>query len=326
MKNIVQEVLKPGTITKQNPLLGTDQSKYLYSKSIVTGQDKSVRQNSVQGLYRPNYQQKNMDKRLAGMTVQSMTNDKSPASKTNQERISSSSQHIQNKDPILKSLSQLHTLSLVQGNRSEHHSTTNKHSHNHHEESQFLGQTRNGIKAWIFSGLHSKLQESFKRSLKSHHIGVILAEQTSIGQLFIINEVLREYGSMKYSLTWEVDNGQGFVLELYQEDFNQLKKASHSLIEKLSQYEMNKVQTFKVQSPSPWLSKQLKLMSHVDGAAVIEGINHYTAIYLLDRYLKRKPQHQFSYKIEKSFLLIYGDFEIICQVADDLLQETERIK
>ena len=325
MKSIVQEVLKPANKPKENPLFGSE-TKYIYSKSTVNSKAKTNQKQTIQGIERPNYQQKNIQKRLSGIPV------KAPANKTSHSPItaprSNDSNQQMNKNFVTGSLSKLQTISLVQGNQKVNNSYRNQASSNFSakEQSQYIGATKNGVKAWIFSSLHHQLLEVFQRPLKSNSIGVISCEKSTIGQLFIVNEVLREFSAIKYNITWDKNSNNGFVIELYEENTESLSKAVNTLFQKLSRHSFKSIQSFKVQSPSPWLSKQLNIMTQVEGAAVIEGIDKYSAVHLLDCYLKRSPSVHLSFKIEGNSLLLFGKYDTISKAVDELQIQAEKIK
>ncbi|KAB2331520.1 hypothetical protein F7731_18175 [Cytobacillus depressus] len=319
MKNIVQEVLKPAKKPRENPLFG-EETKYIYSRSTVQPTAKNNEIQTIQGISRPNYQQRNIQKRLAGLPVNPSSHPMNSALNKHVSKNTHTS-----KENIIHSLSKLQTISLVQGKQTVNPEPTATKNINRIEESQLIGQSNNGIKAWIFSSLHAKLRDSFQRSLKSHAIGVITSEQSAIGQLFHINDMLREFPALKYSLTWEKESKDGFVLELYEEDSERLTKAVQTLFQKLSKHSVKQIQTYKVQSPSPWLTKQLNLKTSVDGAAVLEGIDHYSAILLLDCYFKSAPNDHFGYAIEKNYLLLYGNFECISKASEELQIQAARL-
>ncbi|MBS4189440.1 hypothetical protein KHA94_04300 [Bacillus sp. FJAT-49705] len=323
MKNVVKEVLKPTQKPKENPLFGSE-TKFLYTNSIINKTAESKQNQTIQGISRPNYQLKNLQKRLSGISVDSpnQTENHSPKAGFISQSNSQSPRNI-----VEGSLSKLQALSLVQGNNSinTHHQaniTVNRNLFN--EESQFIGQSREGVKAWVFSGLHPNLLTSFQRSLKSNSIGVIVAEKCSVGQLFLLNDILREFSSIKYCLTWDKESKQDFVLELYEDQTEILTKAVKMLFQRLSQNSFKPIQVFKANSPGPWLTKQLGLKTHVDGAAVIEGIDYYSAILLLDRLIKKSPSKNFDYVIEKKYLLLYGNYEIVSQLSEELKNQAER--
>ncbi|MEH7392641.1 hypothetical protein [Bacillus sp. JJ1474] len=324
MKNIVQEVLKPANKPRENPLFNGGNSRFVYSKSTVNDNKQEASKQSIAGINRPNYQQKNIQKRLAGVPANTNKDLINHSSKNEQRNVHTKTG---SSDSITGSISKLQKISLVQGNQPLNKPQKGSYVNNHfNEESKFIGQTRNGIKAWVYSGLSEKLMESFQRPLKSHSVGVISSEQSSIGQLFLVNEILREYSAMKYSLLWEKEKSSGFILELYEEDTAKLIEAVKTLFQKLSHHSYKPLQLFKVHSPSPWLTKQLNLNAHVDGVAVLDGINHYSSILILDRLLKKSPNINFNYTVEKGYLLLYGPFITISEVSAELLKEAERFK
>jgi hypothetical protein len=324
MKSIVSEVLKPTQKPKDNPIFGGE-SRFIYSKSAVNKQSESKQdQAAIPGISRPNYQQKNSQKRLAGIPVPSSVKTDHLQTKPVPVK-NSSSQPVNRK--VHDSLSKLQTISLVQGNHPmkklpHHREMLNKTN----EESQFIGQSRDGVKAWIFSGLHPNLLESFQRSIKSHHIGVVTSDKCTVGQLFLLNEILRVFPSMKYCLTWDRESKQGFVLELYDDHKENLTKAVKTMFQKLSQNSYKSLQMYTAHSPGPWLTKQLGLKTYVEGAAVLEGIDYYSAILLLDKFLKKSPGANFGYAAETNYLLLHGEYAAVTKAAEEMLKKAERMK
>ncbi|MFE8694941.1 hypothetical protein ACFYKT_01065 [Cytobacillus sp. FJAT-53684] len=321
MKSIVQEVMKPSQKSKVNPLFGRETNS-IYSRSTVHTTNDSKDIQTIPGVDRPNYQQKNRKKRLA------VIEEQSPAPKQIEKAIHPAKNVYSppskgfDKSPLAK----LQTMSLVQGN----HSNSNQQVHSaigqgkFNQESQCIGQTKDGVKAWLFSYLHPHLQSAFSRSLKSNAIGVITAEKCTAGQLFLLNEMLREFSTLKYFLTWDKENTQGFVLELYEDNPDRLTKSLKALFQKLSQNVYKQIQVFKTQAPSPWLTKQLDLKTHVDGVAVIEGIDYYSAILYLDRFLKKSNEANFSYVLEKNYLLLHGNYDIVSKVSEELQRQVKK--
>ncbi|KQL19420.1 hypothetical protein [Cytobacillus solani] len=320
MKSIVQEVMKPNQKPKENPLFGSE-TRFLYSKSTV--ENKSPQ--TIPKINRPNYQQKNRQKNLsfikeelADHRAESRSNNESVVKKESLPPVNG-----YDKDPLTR----LQTLSLVQGNQpihqQWHHSPMRKN--NVEEESQLIGQTRDGMKAWIYSSPHPKLLQNFQRSIKSNAIGVITSQKCQPAQLFILNELLREYPSMKYFLLWDKESTQSFVLELYEDNAELLKQGLKVMFQRLSQSSYKQIQVYQAHSPSPWLTKQLDLKTQVEGVAVLEGIEYYTAVFLLDRLLKRSADKNIHYQIETNYLLMYGNYETVKEVSGELLKQAERL-
>jgi hypothetical protein len=324
MKSVVAEVMKPYQKPKENPLFGGG-SGYQETKAPPKTAVKSIQ--GIAGINRPNYQRDKVHKRLAtsGEATTKVVNQTSkldsPPKKVSVSTVS--------KDFVAGPMASLQTMSLVQGNRSVNSyqrtaATSMKKRVN--EESKLIGQTKEGVKAWVFNNLHPNLGTSLQRSLKSDSIGVITAETCSVGQLFLINDLMREFATIKYFLTWDKESKQKFVLELYGQDSESLTKVVKSLFQKLTQKSHKDTHVYKSMSPSPWLTKQLELQSPVNGVAVLAGIDYYTSILLLDRFLKKSGETKFSYMIEKSYLLLHGNYELVSQISEELQKEVDRIR
>ncbi|MBU8878560.1 hypothetical protein BGM26_06100 [Bacillus sp. FJAT-29790] len=317
MKSIVEEVMKPNQKPKENPLFkGGSHSKSFtpLTKAVVKNKQ------TIPGINRPNYQRENMQKRLSLMSIESPNS-------IAEKPITKQTYHSP-KGFAKGSLAMLQTMSLVQGTRSgnNHQAQTTSSNNQTNKASQFIGQTKDGVKAWLFSDFHPSLQDSFQRSLKTTSVGVISSVKCTAGQLFLLNEVLREFSSLKYYLTWDKENKKTFVLELYEHDPEVVSQAVNILFQKLSQNSYKSIQVFKSPSPSPWLIKQLNLKTHVNGIAVLEGIDYYSAVLLLDRHFKTSPNINFAYVLEKNYLLLHGNYKIVSQVSDELQNAAERLK
>ncbi|WP_057764588.1 hypothetical protein [Cytobacillus praedii] len=320
MKSIVQEVLKPNQKPKENPLF-SGETRFAYSKSMAGNKYPQ----SPPNIDRPNYQQKNRQKNLS--FIKEETVEHSESKRSNKEFAAKNESVPSEKDYSKDPLAMLQTLSLVQGKQPTHQQRNHApiRKNNVQEESQLIGQTRDGMKAWLYSNPYSCLLENFQRSIKSNAIGVITSPTCQPGQLFLLNELLREYPTMKYFLTWDKESKQCLVLELYEENVELLKQALKILFKRLSQHSYKQIQVYQAHSPSPWLTKQLDLKTQVDGVAVLEGIEKYSAIFLLDRLLKKSQDKNIHYKIEKNYLLLHGYYEIVKEVSEELLKQAERL-
>lgn len=316
MKSIVQEVMKPNQKPKENPLFGGE-TRFVYSKSSAVNKP----QQTLQEINRPNYQQKNRQKNLSFIKENSAVPKENNVSIVKNEDLSPAKSY--NKDPLAR----LQTLSLVQGNQPIHQQQnySSIRKYNLQEESQLIGRTRDGLKAWLYASPHPTLLHNFQRSIKSNAIGVITSQRCQLGQLFILNELLREHPAMKYCLSWDKDNKQSFVLELYEDNAELLKRALKTFFQRLSQNSFKQIQVYQAHSPSPWLIKQLNLTTQVDGVAVLDGIEYYSALFLLDRYFKKSPDKNINYKIDRNYLLLHGNYEIVKEVSEELLKQAERL-
>lgn len=320
MKTIVQEVMKSKTEkTKENPLISHRGAQYVPAR---TSQQNREQNDMVQKIHRPNYQQKNIEKRLSILGSEQKIKQEMPypLEIKNSKEINERS-HTKNFN--INQLAKLQSLSLVQG----HTSFSNQDgsdTREKNEKSMFIGQTKDGVKAWLFKNLHSSVQNSFQRSIKANSIGVIVSNHCTPGQLFLLNEALRSYPSIKYYMTWEKESKQSFVLELYENDSEIVSKAIKLIFQSLSQNAYKLVKAYKTPSPSPWLIKQLGLKSQVEAVAVVEGLDLYTSILLLDRLLKKSANASFSYTLEKNYLLLYGNYEVISQATEQISKDAER--
>ncbi len=318
MKSIVQEVMKPNQKPKENPLF-SGETRFVYSKSSAVNKP----QQTPQEINRPNYQQKNRQKNLSFIKENSADSRENSRSNVKNENLSPVSAKSDYKDPLAR----LQTLSLVQGNQPIHQQQIHTSIRKKHfqEESQLIGQTRDGLKAWLYSSPHPMLLQNFQRSIKSNAIGVITSRKCQLGQLFIVNELLREHPAMKYCLSWDKNSKESFVLELYEDNAEILRRALKTFFQRLSQNSFKQIQVYQAHSPSPWLTKQLDLTTQVDGVAVVEGIEYYAAMFLLDRFFKKSPEKNIKYKIDRDYLLLHGNYEIIKEVSEELLKQAEHL-
>ncbi|WP_436376389.1 hypothetical protein [Cytobacillus sp. BC1816] len=315
IKSVVEEVMKPYGKSKVNPI------NRVSNQSPPSSQQETKR--TIQGISRPNYQKEKMNKRISvHHAVPVKTGDLHPNLSRQTDSLASP------KASAKEKIAQLQTLSLVQGKQPVSSKTgfADIRPDRNARESQLIGQTPEGVKVWLFSDLHPALESSFQRELKTPSIGVITSEKCTPGQLFMLNDLLREFPSLRYCLTWDKNSGQSFSLELYEKDHRSLLSALKSFFKKLSQKSFKTAQIYREKSPSPWLTKQLGLNSSIGGVAVIEGIDYYSAILLLDRYMKKSTSEQFNFLIEKKYLLLHGNYDEVSRISDRLHKEFGRIK
>ncbi|MEK3854708.1 hypothetical protein [Cytobacillus sp. FSL H8-0458] len=309
IKSVVEEVMKPYSKQKVNPING--------APNLSPHQSQPGLKSGIPGINRPNYQKEKMNKRIA-VNHADAPQGANPHPNVRRQTVSLSSPKPSAKEKI----AQLQTLSLVQGK--QRISAEAKPGRNA-GESQLIGQTPEGVKVWLFSDLHPTLEGSFQRELKTASIGVVTSEKCTPGQLFLLNDLLREFPSLKYCLFWDKNSGQSFSLELYEEDYGILLNALKSFFKKLSQKSFKAITAYKEKSPSPWLTKQLGLNSSIGGVAVIEGIDYYSGILLLDRHMKNSTAEHINFLIEKKYVLLHGQFDEVSRVTDQLCKEFDRI-
>ncbi|TLS38939.1 hypothetical protein [Pseudalkalibacillus caeni] len=323
MKNVVEEVLKPYQKPKENPLNKRGDQRPP-KPAVTVSTDK--RKQEIPGIKRPNYQRDRIKKRLSVGKAEKVNSnyttpgDTRPTGKTFEKPEVS-------REFVEGPLAALQTMSLVQGS-----STTRGHQRqvprylSSNESSQFIGRSRDGVKAWLFSEIHPQLEGAFQRAAQTCSVGVITSSECTVGQLFLVNEVMREYASLKYYLTWDKDNQGGFLLELYDQDRERLLKVTKGLFQKLSQNSYKTLKLHNALSPSPWLTKQLDLKTPVNGIAVIEGVDYYTSVLLMDRLFKRTGEKNFGYKIEKHYLVLHGNYDLVIKVSDELQKDADRVR
>ncbi|WP_394141493.1 hypothetical protein [Cytobacillus oceanisediminis] len=324
IKSVVQEVMKPYQKPKVNPIMAKPpQAK----KTEQPPMNEMKSKQAIPGISRPNYQRAKMDKRLSVAAAAPPSHQRTHMSKQVKPQQHSNVSTNRAKGYSKEPLAQLQTISLIQGKKpSGSNESFSSQQQRSARESKLIGQTADGIKAWLFNDLHSSLENNFQRSLKSNSIGVITSEKCTAGQLFFLNDLLREYPSMKYCLTWDKESRQSFVLELYEDNEQALLEAVKVFYKKVSQRTYQTIHVYKANSPSPWLTKQLDIQASVSGAAVIEGFDYYTGVLLADRYLKRNPAITAGFSFEKNYLLIYGEYDSVSKISEDLKKEAERIK
>ncbi|MDM5225686.1 hypothetical protein QUF73_05625 [Cytobacillus sp. NJ13] len=315
IKSVVEEVMKPYGKSKINPINGV-------SNQSPPGRQQGTKK-SIPGISRPNYQKEKMNKRISINHADPVkTADPHP----NLRRQTAS--HSSPKPSAKEKIAQLQTLSLVQGKQpvSSKADFADIKPDRNARESQLIGQTPDGVKVWLFSDLQSALESSFQRELKTASIGVITSEKCTPGQLFLLNDLLREFPSLRYCLTWDKNSGQSFSLELYEDDHRTLLNALKSFFKKFSQKSFKTTQIYREKSPSPWLTKQLGLNTSTGCVAVIEGIDYYTGILILDRYMKKSTSEQFNFLIEKKYLLLHGHYDEVSRISDQIHKEFDRMK
>lgn len=309
IKSVVEEVMKPYSKPKANPINGTPNFSPPRSQPGL--------KSGIPGISRPNYQKEKMNKRIAVKTDSPKAANPHP--NIRRQTVSLSSPQPSAKEKI----AQLQTLALAQGKQRVSAETK---SGRNARESQLVGQTPDGVKVWHFSDLHPALEGSFQRELKTGSIGVVTSEKCTPGQLFLLNELLREFPSLKYFLSWDKNSGQTFSLELYEENDGILLNALKSYFKKLSQKSFKATAAYIEKSPSPWLTKQLGLNASIGCVSVIEGIDYYTGILLLDRHMKKNMAERINFLIEKKYVLLYGQFDDVSRITDQLCKEFDRIK
>jgi hypothetical protein len=318
MKNVVQEVLnrnnRSPSSKKELPVESVQRQTERRTKVSVTSEGSSG--GGLAGINRPNYQSQKLEKRLSPR----QTSVKIEASnKSNNDLTSRSFKQ--------DSVSQLSTLSLVQGNQTRERETQYSNTlvdSKKVSQPQQIGKTKDGSYVWYFPTVHPGLKPSFRGNFSSNTVGVVTSEKCCPGQLFLVDEVLREIPSLDYHMLWDKDYNQGFVFELYMNDEKHMNQLLRDIYQKLNRRALRGLESYISVSPSAWLSRHLSLDSSYRAIAVLEGIPYYKSIAILDRYFKRNPELKMNFKIEEENLLLMGESQVISQAVDTLKQEASR--
>jgi hypothetical protein len=338
MKNVVQEVLnrnnKSPSSKKELPSEPVQRQIERPNKISVNSEGSSG--GVLAGINRPNYQSQKLEKRLSsthtGVKLEA-SNIKSVHNGTKKTTVSEPSQQQNNNyDLTSKSfkqgpVSQLSTLSLVQGNRTREQETHYSNvllDSNKVSQPQLVGKTKDGSYVWYFPTVHPSLKPSFRGAFSTNLVGVVTSEKCCPGQLFLVDEILREIPNLDYHMLWDKDYNQGFVFELYMNDEKHMNQLLREIYQKLNLRALRGLESYISVSPSAWLSRHLSLDSSYRAIAVLEGIPYYKSMAILDRYFKRKPELKMNFKIEKEYLLLMGESQIISQAVDTLKQEASR--
>lgn len=305
MRSIVEEVMNKqpkSSSQNMNPI-----------KAEPTKQQDS---NILQSINRPNYQRKNLEKRLA-----SLPGDREVV-KPKSSHTSNQSSH--SSDFNRGSLSQLSKMALVQGKVDQKNQIDVRPVNNHHTcKVNKLGE---GLEVFVFPEVHDQLTSFFNRSHQANSIAVFKGSQSMPSQLVIVNELMRKYPDMKYFIKWDKGTDQPFLLELYEQDFQRLEEVVSELTKRLLEFTSNKVNGFTLSSPGPWLSNRLDLTLSVKSVGIIEGLNYYQNIMVLDRYFKQLGEKRLAVDVKDTYMLIKGDSEDVQPAVESMVKMAEQVE
>lgn len=222
--------------------------------------------------------------------------------------------------------SQLKQLSLVQGKgfNSDNATGTASSFNDRGSSAKLIGETRAGSCVWFFPTVRSPLKSLFHVSTNRGAVGVITANECFPGQLFLIEEILKELPMIQYHLEWENRRHHPFVCELFSEDSDQLEKMLKSVYQKLNRQQLNKLNTHFVASPSAWLSRRLALAQSVQALGVVEGVSYYHSLQMIDYYLMKQAEAPLQYKVEPHYTLLVGDRDTVSNTLDIFKQGLDR--
>lgn len=312
MKNVVQEVLNRNNKSPSNKKVAPSAPVHRQNEGSrkVTVKSDETSDNDLSAINRPNYQNQKRKNRLlpteTGVKLE-----------------------------LTDSVSQLSTLSLVQGNKPREQAQPYSRQvavpnskpvfgSNTVTKPQQIGKTKDGSYVWYFPDVDQGLKSLFRGKYNSQMVGVVTSEKCYPSHLFLVDEVLREIPKVEYHMLWDKENNQGFVLELFMNDEKQLNNILKEIYQKLNLRALKGIEAYSSVSPSAWLSRQLKLDSSHPAVAVLEGIPYYKSVAILDHYFKRNPTMKLNFMIENEYLILMGESQIISQAIDTLKQEASR--
>lgn len=309
MKSIVQEVLN-----KQGSSATFIQTQTVKNPSVSNSAP-------LTNLNRPNYQRMKKEQRLSVSSATQTTKHNQPVTKPKS--------HVNNNNHLNKDLlSQLSTVSLGQGKVEKQafsggsgFQRTNKV----HQAPKLLGKTKDSSFIWYFPTVSEQIEQKFKRTIDSNAVGVITSKTCLPSQLLIVNDVMRENPDVKYHLTWDRNNKDPFVWELYDRDAARLEKKLQTILQIFHRKSSKNIDSYTVVSPSAWLSKQLNIGASVEAISVLEGVPYYASLLLLEQYFGSGDQMPFQYEIENNYLILSGAHHVVSKVIQDFRRKAESL-
>lgn len=211
-------------------------------------------------------------------------------------------------------VSRLSAVTLAQGKVSNHGHVTNALSKSH----KLIGKTKDGGNIWFFENLNDELIDLFNRSISGSAIGVIEMPENLPSYLLTINEMIRKNQNIEFYVSWDKENEQSFLVELYCKDPVQLESILRDIYKQINRRSMKRIDSYVTSAPSPWLSKQLDIKSTVNSIAILEGIPYYTGVLLVNQALDIDPNRVFDYEINNNHLLITGDYQTVTDLVAQL--------
>jgi hypothetical protein len=303
MKSVVAEALrgkKTPSAKKENKIHVTASSPKLTNHT--------THPSSLDSIIRPNYQNKNVEKRLSVLNQQKNESISNSATKPN-EVTKPSTTYVED------SISSLRKVSLSQG-KSDAPSPRVQHQQPDSNKAQLVGSTKDGTSVWFYPTVHSHLTQLFHRSISGYSVVVVGSKSCYPSQLLLLNDLLNSYPDLKYHLTWNKGNIQPFTLELYETNTVRLEKTAKDIYQHLTKRSLKSTDAYQVNSPSAWLSKQLGITKSVESAGIVEGLSYHHCLLLLDQYFKGGNDSSISFQVEDNYLLITGRAQ---QVSDALV-------
>lgn len=301
VKQIVQEVMNRHGIRENT----TRKTKTSTSHGILPSNDS---EQVVINVSRPNYQREKKDKRLKPLGTPNTADERTVY-------------RIRDNQKQKNTFSQLKQISLVQGKKLKQDITSPTVSKDC--GAKFIGKTRRGSCVWFFPIVRPTLKPLFNVSANCGSVGVITANSCYPGQLFLIEEVLREIPIIQYHLEWENEKDHPFVCELLTEDKSKLERMIKTVYQKLNRMECKGVDAYEVVSPSAWLTRCLELDQSVQALGVVEGLSYYRSLQLIDHYVQSQSDERVQFKIAPHYMLLVGEYETISDGLEWLKQNLD---
>jgi hypothetical protein len=310
MKAVVAEVLngkKPNTQQKRD------------TSSPHSASSKSNDPDALQQLIRPNYQNRNIEKRLSmlGHSPKQEKKDE-PTAKAQTTKVTNQPKSLL-EDPI----SQLKKVSL--SNRTAEPVTTRIPSPARVENAKLIGTTKDGTSIWFFPSVHPNLSQMFQRATTGYSVAVVNSKSCYPSQLLLLNEWLNVYPDLKYHLTWNRANSQPLTLELYDSNHQRLEEVAKEMYLRFSKRSEVKVETYHLISPSAWISKQLGMTKSVESVGILEGLSYFNNLLVLDHFYKSEHLPPLSIQLEQNYLIATGKPTIITETLATLKKLAEQI-
>ncbi|MHC0038750.1 hypothetical protein [Pseudoneobacillus sp. C159] len=307
MKAVVEEVLKgkkPHTQQKREPS----------PSPSANGQWND--DDTLQQLVRPNYQNRNLEKRLAALN-QKPGQEK----KDHQREFNHTQQPLSRPD---NPISQLKKVSMSQASPERAEVRTN--SKPPIENAKLIGTTKDGTSIWFFPSVHPNLSSAFSRATTQVSVAVVTSKNCYPSQLLLLNEWLNHSPELKYHLVWSRTNLQPLSLELYHPDASRLENVVKALFLQLNKRAETKVETYHLLSPSAWISKQLGITKSTESVGILEGLSYFNNLLVLDRFYKSEPSHtNLAIQLEQNYLITTGKTETNREILATLKKLAEQI-
>lgn len=281
-------------------------------------------------LKRPNYQRDKMKQRLSPI-INRMGSSQMQAAKTNEPgtpktppvSIQHKPNRVENPVPgvyVENALSPLQRLSLFQVIGQETPSSLSQQ-----EQAQFIGKTRDGSYVWFYPKLDPSLATYLQVAGKENEaVGIVAASRFSSGQLFLIDEVMKEFPQLAYNTDACKTEEFPFVFRVTGHNPAEIQKLVKEIYLRLNRRVVHGVTSYFTAQPTRFLVQHLQLQNQ-EAVAVLDGINTFHGVGLLDRLLKQKRLASLRFRVESSYLLIQGEQELVRNTMAALKQEADRL-